>query len=73
MKAKNEPYYNYQHLDDFLKKDYDPQEIGQQLDETMSDLVNYASKEETYSQVLSQRHHVLRELRNIFWNMNKGK
>lgn len=71
MATKND--YNYQSLDDFLKKDYDPQEIGRQLDETLSDLVHYASKEESYYQVLSQRHYILRELRNIFWNMNKRK
>ena len=33
------PYhYNYQRLDNFLSKDTDPQEIGNELDEIMGDV-----------------------------------
>jgi hypothetical protein len=62
--------YNYQGLDRLLASDYDPKEIGNQLDEIMSDLVSYAAKDDTYSQTLSERHNILRELRNIFWKLN---
>lgn len=72
MTAENEPHhYNYQRLDHYLTKDIDPKEVGDQLDEIMGDLVRYASKEENYSELLPNRHTILRELRDIFWKLNK--
>ena len=74
MAAEHEPYhYNYQRLDNFLSKDTDPQEIGNELDEIMGDLVNYTGKEESYSELLPNRHNTLRELRDIFWNLKKSE
>jgi hypothetical protein len=67
-----ETHYNYQRLDNFLSKDTDPKEIGNQLDEIMGDLVNYAGKEEIYSGLLPNRHTILRELRDIFWKLEKN-
>jgi len=73
MATENAPYhYNYQALDRLLKHDYDPKEIGNQLDEIMGDLVRYASKEENYSELLPNRHTILRELRDIFWKLEKS-
>lgn len=72
MEASNPYHYNYQSLDKLLARDYDPKEIGRQLDETMSDLVDYAGKEEDYCQTLPERHHILRMLRNIFLELKKS-
>ena len=63
--------HNYQALDTLLTNIYDAQEIGNHLDEIMSDLVSYAGKEETYSQVLPERYNVLKELRDIFWKLKQ--
>jgi hypothetical protein len=74
MATENQPYhYNYQRLDNFLNKDTDPKEIGNELDEIMGDLVNYAGKEEGYSELLPNRHNTLRELRDIFWSIKKSE
>jgi len=61
--------HNYEPLDELLNGVYKPEELGNQLDEIMSDLVSYAGKDETYSQVLPQRHFILKELRDIFWKL----
>ena len=63
--------YNYQSIDHFVQ-DHDPEEIGNQLDEIMSDLVSHAGKEESYSQVLPERHTMLKELRDIFWKLKQS-
>lgn len=50
MAAENEPYhYDYQALDKFLHQDYDPKELGNQLDEIMSDLVYLARDKDDLS------------------------
>jgi hypothetical protein len=73
MKDQPETYhFDYSRLDRFLSKDYDPSELGRQLDETMSDLVNYAGKEDSYCQTLPARHYILRELRDIFLTLKKS-
>lgn len=70
MTENNPPYhYNYSSLDKLLHHGYDPQDIGDQLDETISDLVSYAGKEEDFCQRLPEKHNILRELRDIFWNL----
>jgi succinate dehydrogenase/fumarate reductase flavoprotein subunit len=74
MATENQPYhYNYQRLDNFLNKDTDPKEIGNELDEIMGDLVNYSGKEEGYRELLPNRHTILRELRDIFWSLKKSE
>jgi hypothetical protein len=71
----NQPttHYNYQRLDHYLTKDTDPTELGNELDEIMGDLVNYAGKEEAYRELLPSRHAILRELRDIFWKLEKSR
>ena len=72
MATESDPHhYNYHRLDEFLKKDYDPSEIGRQLDEVMAELVHLSSGEESYGQTLRQHHYILRELRDIFWSMKE--
>jgi len=66
MPSKNT---HYKALDELLYGISSPEELGNQLDEIMSDLVSYAGKDETYSQVLPQRHFILKELRDIFWKL----
>jgi len=74
MAIGNTPYhYDYQKLDHYLSKDSDPKELGNQLDEIMGDLVNYTGKEEAYREILPSRHTILRELRDIFWNLKKSE
>lgn len=78
MAAKNEPYrYNYQALDKLLAENYDPKELGNQLDEilpllklrqaSMSDLVYLARDEDDFGRSLTYHHYTLRQLRDIFW------
>jgi hypothetical protein len=64
-------HYNYILLDSFLTQDYDPQSVACQLDETMSELVEFGSTDQTYSGILPQRHFFLRSLRNVFLKMEK--
>jgi len=67
--SSKKAHHNYQALEALLTDLYDAQEIGNNLDEIMSDLVSYAGKDETYSQVLPERHMMLKELRDIFWKL----
>ena len=71
MGTENHYQYNYERLDNYLKKHTDPQEVGNELDEIMGDLVNYAGLSDSYCESLPHRHSVLRELRDIFWNLKK--
>ncbi|MFZ6013420.1 MAG: hypothetical protein ACOYXT_23965 [Bacteroidota bacterium] len=64
MAAENEPYrYNYQALDKLLAENYDPKELGNQLDEIMSDLVYLARDEDDFGRSLTYHHYTLRQLR----------
>jgi hypothetical protein len=73
MTTENHPYhFNYQMLDQFLANDYDPQEVGNQLDEIMADLVDHAGKMEAYREVLPSRYYLMRELRDLFWKLPKA-
>lgn len=65
-------HYNYQSLDNLLVNDYDPKELGNELDQIMSDLIDYTGREAHYSQSLVQRHHLLKMLRDIFWELKKN-
>jgi hypothetical protein len=71
MEKPESYHFNYQALDKFLSREYGPKELGNQLDELMADLVNLASEEDNFGKALNEHHYVLRELRNIFWNLNK--
>jgi hypothetical protein len=69
---KPEPnHYNYQRLDDFLKHDYGPEEIGNRLDQIRDRLVELVKHQEDYSQSLREDHYLLGELRDIFWAIKK--
>jgi hypothetical protein len=67
-----ENHYNYQRLDDFLKNDYDPQEIGNRLDQIRDRLVELIRHNESYSELLRTDHYLLGELRDIFWSLKKS-
>lgn len=64
-------HYNYFPLDRILVELYDPRELGNELDDIMSDLVDFTGREAHYSHSLVQRHHLLRTLRDIFWELKK--
>lgn len=68
MATENEPYhFDYQALDRLLTNDYDPQELGNKLDEIMTELVSYARRNEDYRELQEDRHYVLKLLRDILW------
>jgi hypothetical protein len=74
MATEHEPYhYNYQRLDEFLKKDYDPKEIGNRLDQIRDRLVELVQHDEDYSQSLREDHYLLGILRDIFWSLKKSE
>lgn len=71
---ENEPYrFNYGALDKFLSTNFDPKELGNQLDELMSDLVHVSRNEDDFGNALSEHHYILRNLRDIFWALEKSK
>jgi len=69
--SNNPHQYNYQPLNSFLTRTYDPQAVGNELDQIMADLVHLASLEEEFCRTLGERHYLLRELRDLFWNLKK--
>jgi hypothetical protein len=70
---KPEPHhYNYHRLDSFLQKDYDPQEIGNRLDQIRDRLVELVHLREDYRESLREDHYLLGELRDIFWALKKS-
>lgn len=73
MATENKPtHYNYQRLDNFLKNDYDPEEIGNRLDQVRDKLVALVHYREEYSRALQEDHYLLGELRDIFWSIKKS-
>lgn len=74
---ENEPsynrHYNYEELDKFLQTDHDPKDLGDKLDELMGDLVYVSRNEEDFGKTLSEHHYILRNLRDIFWALEKSK
>lgn len=73
MATETAPYhYNHHRLDDFLKKDYDPKEIGNRLDQIRDRLVELVQHDEDYSKSLREDHYLLGELRDIFWSIKKS-
>jgi hypothetical protein len=69
MTPENKPLYNYQSLDRLLIEVYDPKELGNELDEIMSELVYLSDGEERHT----YHHLILRTLRDIFWKLEKLK
>jgi hypothetical protein len=67
------PLYDYTRLDDFLKNDYDPQEVGDRLDMIMSRLVILVKFDESYHERIAVEHYLLAELRDIFWTLQPTK
>ena len=62
------PYrFDYQALDKLLSEDYDPKELGNKLDEIMTELVCHASRNEGYQESQEEHHYILKELRDTFW------
>ena len=74
MAAEHEPYhYNHHRLDDFLKKDYDPAEVGNRLDQIRDRLVELVEHNEVYRESLREDHYLLGMLRDIFWALKKSE
>ena len=72
QKAPTHSYhYDYAALDKFLDNDYDPEQLGDQFDELMSDLVNVSRDEADFGHTLSNYHFMLRRLRDIFWGLQQ--
>lgn len=72
MATENNPnHYNYHRLDEFLKKEYSSQEIGNHLDQVRDKLVELVHYREDYSKELREEHYLLGALRDIFWNLKK--
>lgn len=69
----NSNHYNYQRLDSFLKNDYDPEEIGNRLDQVRDKLVELVHLREDHRESLQQDHYLLGELRDIFWALKKSE
>ncbi|HRF35558.1 MAG TPA: hypothetical protein PLM56_18790 [Cyclobacteriaceae bacterium] len=62
----------YSQLNDFLKSGMTAQEVGNELDETLCDLVHHAGKEGDFSE-LPNRYYMIKRLRDIFWALEKRK
>ena len=78
LKSKNygqkKTRYNLKALNQLLTDDATPEELGDQMDEIMSDLVTCAGRDDDYpGHELEWKYFILRTLRNIFWEMAKAK
>jgi hypothetical protein len=62
----------YSELDKFLKSGMTAGQVGDELDETLCDLVHYAGKEGDFSE-LPNRYYMIKRLRDIFWALEKSK
>jgi hypothetical protein len=62
---------HYTDLDKFLKTGMTAKQVGDELDETLCDLVHYAGKEDDYVSELPNRYYLIRKLRDIFWQISK--
>jgi hypothetical protein len=69
MPDKPPHHYDYTRLDEFLTKDYDPQEIGDKLDTVMGRLVAHVYLDGSYHEYIAGEHYLLTELRDIFWTL----
>lgn len=47
-------------------------QVGDELDETLCDLVHYAAKEDDYVSELPNRYYLIRKLRDVFWEISKS-
>ena len=66
--------HSFKALNELLTESAPPEEIGDQMDEIMSDLVTYAGRDDDYpGHELEWKYFILRTLRNIFWEMAKAK
>lgn len=72
MKPAARHRFDYRELDRLLKEDSLPEDVGNQLDEALNDLVQYAGAT-GYCHDLPNRYYLLRELRNIFWKLKANK
>jgi hypothetical protein len=50
-----------------------PEKLGNELDEIMTDLVAYSGWNDEYYKFLENRFYIVRQLRDIFWEMEKNK
>jgi hypothetical protein len=50
-----------------------PQKTADELDEIMTDLVAYSGWNDEYYKYLENRFYILRQLRDILWEMEKNK
>jgi hypothetical protein len=73
MKPKTRHRFDYSALDRLLKESHFPEEVGNQLDETLNDLVHYSGVADDYCSELPNRYYLLRELRDIFWKLSEKK
>lgn len=62
----------YTQLDKFLKSGMTARQVGDELDETLCDLVHYAAKEDDYVSELPNRYYLIRKLRDVFWEISKS-
>lgn len=63
--------FNYTELEELLTTVYFPHDLGNRLDEILCDLVHYAGKEEEYAEQLPNRYYLVKQLRDIFWSLEK--
>jgi hypothetical protein len=62
-------HYSFKALDELLRNNYTPREIGNYLDDIMSQLVMRAkdSHDYHYCEELDRHYLMLKQLRDIFW------
>lgn len=73
MTLQRQARYDFESLDRMLTQECDPKQVGDELDEIMTDLVYLARDEEDFGKRLQEHHHRLRELRDIFWNLKRSE
>jgi sensor domain CHASE-containing protein len=71
MEEKKKQRYDLGRLERWLTY-CTPAQMGNELDEIMTDLVAYSGWDDSY-EFLEKRFFILRQLRDIFWEMEKNK
>ena len=69
MALKTAYHYNFAALDRLLADTYDSREIGNGLDQIMSELVKHGRQDEDHHYLLRRSPFGLKRLRDIFWNL----
>jgi hypothetical protein len=72
MKNPESTRYNLGRLERWLRYS-NPIKVGDELDEIMTDLVAYSGWNDDYYKFLENRFYIIRQLRDMFWELENKR